>query len=479
MSHNPTSRDKLDARLRPVIELLDKQQLVQQLLARQPGRRQDLVESLLARQQLAELANRLRRLHAADIAELLERLPPEQRQLVWSQVVDAQAAEVLSEAPEAVIDTLVETTPHERLLAVLRQVERDDLRHIAERLPPELLQRLYPTLDAESRAWVRGREDYPEDSVGRLMSPEMVVVRETDTVKQVIKALRGLERFPEQTDQLFVVDDSDRLTGLLPLTTLLLHEPRMTAAEIMDREVEPFAPDEDAAAAALAFERYDLVSAPVTDADGCLVGRLTVDAVMDFVREEAEEDVLNREGLSGDVDLFAPVWPSARGRWLWLGLNLITAFIASRFIGLFEDAIEKLVALATLMPIVASIGGNTGNQTIALFIRGLALGHIDSGNLRYLVLKELGVSLVNGLLWGSLMGLVAYALYGNPVLGAVMAVATLLNLAIASLAGSGIPLLMHKLNRDPALGSTVLLTFTTDSMGFFIFLGLAALLLTG
>jgi len=219
------------------------------------------------------------------------------------------------------------------------------------------------------------------------------------------------------------------------------------------------------------------VSAPVTDDKGRLIGRLTVDAVMDYVREEAEDQALKREGLSPDEDLLGPIWKTSRQRWMWLGLNLLTAFIASRVIGVFEGSIEQLVALATLMPIIASVGGNTGNQTIAIFIRGLALDQINASNIRHLALKEVGVSAVNGVIWGSVMGVIAFAIYQNPTLGAVMAAATLLNLLVAAVVGIAVPVTMNKLGRDPALGSSVLLTFTTDSMGFFIFLGLATVFL--
>jgi magnesium transporter len=276
---------------------------------------------------------------------------------------------------------------------------------------------------------------------------------------------------------LFVIDWRHQLKGVLPLATLLLNPPDTPVAAVMEREVVSFDPNGDAKEAARAFERYDLVSAPVVDARHRLVGRLTVDAVMDFVREESDEDALNRAGLRGEEDLFASVWDSARNRWLWLSINLVTAFMASRVIGLFEGTIAHLVAQATLMPIVAGVGGNTGNQTNTLVIRGLALGQIGDGSLLRLFLKELGVGLLNGVVFGGIMGLFAFALYRKPDLGLVMAAAMLLNLLVAALVGVSVPLLLHRSGRDPAFGSSVLLTFTTDSMGFLIFLGLATLFL--
>ncbi|MFO1351785.1 MAG: magnesium transporter [Gammaproteobacteria bacterium] len=450
---------------------------MEDLVQRQHNPRRELVGLWCIAEQLTELGNKLRALHAADIAHLLEMLPPDERLLVWSQVPLERGGDVLCEVAEAVAESLIAATAHERLVDMLQSLDADDLGQIAELIPPAILEDLYRTLDAGERSWIQSTIAYPEDSVGHWMSGELATALESDTVEGALARLRKLDPIPEQTDKLFVVDGRNRLAGVLPLTALLLQPPSARVAEIMARDIVTFSAAEKARAAAQAFERYDLVSAPVLDARGKLLGRLTVDAVVDIIRAEAEDDVLMREGLSGDADLLAPVWASARGRWLWLALNLVTAFIASRCIGLFEHAIEQLVALATLMPIVASIGGNTGNQTIALFIRGLALDQINAGNLGYLARKEVGVSLINGALWGSVMGLVAFLLYGNAALALVMAAATLLNLVIAALAGVGVPLAMAKLGRDPALGSSVLLTFTTDSMGFFIFLGLATLFL--
>jgi magnesium transporter len=267
------------------------------------------------------------------------------------------------------------------------------------------------------------------------------------------------------------------LRGVVKLPRLLLHAPGLPATSIMESEIRPFRTHDSAQQAANAFERYNLVSAPVIDDRGKLIGRLTVDAVMDFVRREAEQRALERAGLRGEEDLFASVWDSAKNRALWLFINLLTAFFASRVIGMFEGTIAKLVALATLMPIVASVGGNTGNQTIALMVRGLALDQVSGQNSRYMLMKEVTVSLVNGLMWGSLMGLFAFTIYRSMTLALVMMAAVVLNLLVAALVGVAVPLALHKAGRDPAQGASVLLTFITDSMGFFLFLGLARLFL--
>jgi magnesium transporter len=250
-----------------------------------------------------------------------------------------------------------------------------------------------------------------------------------------------------------------------------------SVADVMAADAVVFHPDEPADETAKAFERYDLVTAPVVDENNKLVGRVTVDAVMDFIREEAESDKLSMAGLREEEDFFASIWKSVQNRWAWLALNLMTALVASRVIGMFEGSIEKIVALAALMPIVAGIGGNSGNQTTTMIVRGLALGQVASHNMPSLITKELGVALLNGLIWGGVLGVIAYALYGNFNLGLVMMAAMTLNLLLAALMGVVIPLSMNKFGRDPAVGSSVLITAVTDSGGFLIFLGLATLFL--
>ncbi|HET8646954.1 MAG TPA: magnesium transporter, partial [Vicinamibacteria bacterium] len=364
-------------------------------------------------------------------------------------------------------------------LALLSPMDADDLSYLADSVPAAVLEEVYGALDAKDRSWLESMEAYAEGSVGHLMSKDLLTARETQSLEEVLAELRSRQDLPHLADAVFVVDARNVLRGVLPLRQLLTRDPASSAGEAASPDAVAFTPEERAHQAAKAFERYDLVSAPVVDARGKLVGALTVDVVMDFIRRQSEIEALKRAGLSGEEDLFAPVWSSARNRWLWLAVNLVTALIASRVIGLFEDVIGQLVALATLMPIVASIGGNTGNQTIALMIRGLALDQISMTNLRHLFRKELTVSLLNGLVWGTVMGLAALALYGSAALGLVMASAVLLNLLVAAFTGTAVPLLLQRLGRDPAQGSSVLLTFTTDSMGFFIFLGLARAFLHG
>jgi magnesium transporter len=305
------------------------------------------------------------------------------------------------------------------------------------------------------------------------MTGETLSVREGASVAEATAQLRARKVLPHQADTLFVVDSRNVLRGVLPLKELLLHAPETAVSDGMNAEPVVLEPQEPAREASLAFERYGLISAPVVDERGKLLGRVSVDAVVDFIRHQSELAALKRAGLSGEEDLFAPARESARNRWVWLSVNLVTAFLASRVIGVFEEAIHGLVALATLMPIVASIGGNTGNQTVALMIRGLALDQVTRGNTGRLFRKELSVALLNGVVFGSLVGLAASLLYGSASLGVVMAAAVLLNLLVAALVAVAVPIALRRSGRDPAQGSSVLLTFTTDGMGFFIFLGLA------
>lgn len=309
------------------------------------------------------------------------------------------------------------------------------------------------------------------------MDFELVSIRADVTCEVVLRYLRRFERLPDHTDKIFVVDNYDVLQGVLPIRSLLVADPDSLVSSVMADDVVTFRPEDDAEEAAAAFERYDLVTAPVVDNNLKLIGRITVDEMVDVIREESENDMLNMAGLREEEDLFAPVIDSVRNRWIWLAVNLCTAFIASRVIGMFENSIEKIVALATLMPIVAGIGGNSGNQTITMIVRAMTSGQISNSQAWRLLRKEEGVALVNGLIWGSVMGLVSYFLYHSVGIGLVMVAAMTLNLLLAATVGVLIPVCMQKSGRDPALGSSVLITAVTDSGGFFIFLGLATLFL--
>ena len=462
-------RDSLDH----VMALLERHRVLQAMTHAQEGPKRDLLEALQHRQNLAELRQKLRALHPADLAHVLESLPASDRAIVWLETEAARAGEALLEVSEAVRVSLIESTERARLLEVLRSLDPDEIAYLSDSLPEDVRHEVFASLGEQELLWVRSSVAHEEGTVGNLMSADFLVAREASTLAETLADLRARAEVAGPADVLFVVDPRNILRGLLPLKSLLLSDPAAAVADVMMTEPTSFLPEDRAADAAKAFERYDLRSAPVVDERGKVLGSLTVDSVVDFIRKESDLEALKRAGLSGEEDLFAPVWASARNRWLWLAVNLVTAFLASRVIGIFAGTIRDLVALATLMPIVASIGGNTGNQTVALMIRGLALGQIGPGSLRHLLTKELTVSLLNGAVWGGVMGVVAMALYGSVPLGLVMATAVLLNLLVSALVGIGVPLALDRAGRDPAQGSSVLLTFTTDSMGFFIFLALA------
>ncbi|HWT29249.1 MAG TPA: magnesium transporter [Methylophilaceae bacterium] len=477
MAEIQESKESLQESLQQVITLLNKHRLVEGLVHKQDMPKHELVESLVHKQNLAELHNKLDALHPADVAYILEALPLEQRLDVWDMVKAERDGEILLEVSDAVRQTLIADMDSDELLAAAEQLDTDELADLAPDLPKDVLQDLLDSLDIQNRERLQSALAYPEDAVGALMDFDIVTIREDISLEVALRYLRRIGSLPDHTDKLFVVDRHDILRGVLPLKRLVVSDLDLGVAEIMAGDAVVFHPEDKADEAAKAFERYDLVTAPVVDENNKLVGRITVDAVMDFIRDEAESDMLSMAGLREEEDLFSSVWKSVQNRWSWLAINLITALVASRVIGLFEGSIEKIVALAALMPIVAGIGGNSGNQTITMIVRGLALGQISSHNMQSLLKKELGVSLMNGLIWGSVLGLVAYWLYGNVALGVVMMSAMTLNLLLSAVMGVLIPLLMNRSGRDPAVGSSVLITAMTDSGGFFIFLGLATIFL--
>jgi magnesium transporter len=463
--------------LHQIIELLEKQQLVEELVHRQEGPRHDLVESLVHKQHVVELQKRLDSLHPADIAYILEALPLTQRLRVWDLVKADRDGEILLEVSEPVRETLIAHMEPEELVAAAETLDTDELADLAPDLPEDVMDDVFKALPVEEREQLRAAMSYREDAVGALMDFDLVTVRDDVTLEVVLRYLRRLDDLPDHTDQLFVVNRSEVLMGALPINKLLVTDPELLVSQVMKPDLLALHDNDEAQEAAQAFERYDLVSAPVTDANGRLVGRVTVDAVLDFIQERAEAERLNLGGLREEEDIFSSVWASARNRWTWLAINLVTAFVASRVISVFEGTIEKLVALAALMPIVAGIGGNSGNQTITMLVRSLALGQINPANAKKMLIKEIIISLLNGLVWGGIIGGFAMLLYNSVALGLVMTAAMTLNLLVAATFGVLVPIVMVKFGRDPAVGSSVLITAITDSGGFFIFLGLATLFL--
>jgi magnesium transporter len=477
MAEREETTSGMQESLQRVTELLRKHELVEGLVHRQQGPRQELVENLVHKLHLVELRKLLDSLHSADIAHILELLPVQQRLIVWDLVKAEREGEILLEVSDAVRQTLIAQMDAHELVAATERLDTDEIADLAPDLPREVFQGVIRALSPEEREQLRAAMSYPEGTVGALMDFDVISIRDDVTVEVVLRYLRRLDEMPAHTDQLFVVDGTGQLKGLLPINRLLVTRPKTLVTTVMRPDFLKLHPREKAEDAAGAFERYDLVSAPVVDDRGRLIGRVTVNAVVDYIREETASDMLSAGGLREDEDLFASVWKSVRNRWTWLAVNLVTAFIASRVIGVFEDSISKLVALAALMPIVAGISGNSGNQTITMIVRALALGEISAANARKLFAKEIGVSALNGLIWGTVVGLFAFLIYHSWQLGMVMTGAMVLSLLLASVMGVAIPLVLQKLGRDPALGSSVLITAITDSGGFFIFLGLATVFL--
>ena len=470
-------RESLADVIEQINQLLDKHKIVEDLVERQDQPKQRLIQNLVSKQNQNKLKKLLDDLHPADIADILESLPIEQRSIIWELVRSENDGDILVEVSDAVRQTLIADMDSSEILAAAEQLDTDEIADIAPDLPENVFQDLLDSLDAQNRERLESILSYPEDTVGSLMDHEVITVRDDISLEVALRYLRKLGSLPNHTDKLFVVDRSGSLKGILPLKKIVVNEADLKIKDVMVDDIVTFDPNDTADDAADAFERYDLVTAPVIDENKKIIGRLSVDAVVDHIREAAEYEKLSMAGLKEDEDIFSSIWKSVKNRWAWLAINLITAIIASRVIGVFEGSIEKVVALAALMPIVAGIGGNSGNQTITMIVRGLALGVINNNNLQRLLYKEIGVAFLNGILWGGVLGIFAYMLYNNAMLGFVMMAAMLLNLLLSALMGVLIPMIMTRFGKDPAVGSSVLITAMTDSGGFFIFLGLATLVL--
>lgn len=474
---NRKSPESLQDRLEQVQELLSRHRLVEDLVHKQEGQHQELVEHLVHQQNLVELQRKLDELHPADVAYILESLPLDERLAVWQLVKAERDGDILLEVSDAVRGTLIADMDSHEIIAAANTLDADELADLAPDLPRDVVRELMDSLDAQQRDRLKSALSYDEDQVGALMDFDMITIRDDVSLEVVSRYLRRFDALPDHTDKLFVVDTEGLLKGVLPIKKLLVSSPDALVVDVMSDDPVIFDPADDAGDAAQAFERYDLVSAPVVDNLGRLCGRLTIDEMVDYIREESEAEVLNAAGLREEEDIFASVWKSVRNRWAWLAVNLCTALIASRVIGLFENAIEQLVALAALMPIVAGIGGNSGNQTITMIVRGIATGQVQVAHGRRLLRKEAGVALINGLFWGVVLAAIALLLYGSVPLAVVLMAAMTLNMLLAACMGVFIPLIRLRLGGDPALGSSVLITAITDSGGFFIFLGLATVFL--
>lgn len=417
----------------------------------------------------------LQSMRAPELANLLESMPPRPRRLAWELLDEDRANRLLQHLHEDVLEGFLAEMDPERLLHAADELATDDFADILQHLPDTISRELLNALDAADRARVEAVLSYPEDSAGGLMDTDTITVRARHSLELVLRYLRRQHELPATTDTLFVVNSNDQFIGSVPLAKLLTSDPSVTVREVMSTDLHPIMVDWSDTEVARLFAENDLVSAPVVDSDGRLVGRITVDDVVDVIIEDADEAVLARAGLDTEEDTFAPIWRSSKRRAIWLGINLITAFLAAAVINLFEDTIGKVVALAVLMPIVASMGGVAGTQTLTLVIRGLVLKQVGRTNLMWLLNRELGVAVVNGLLWASIVAIAAAIAFQDVLLGVVIAVAVILNMVIAAIAGTLLPGILDRLEIDPAIAGGVILTTITDVAGFFLFLGLATL----
>lgn len=416
-------------------------------------------------------------LSPAEIGNLLESLPPAKRTVVWGLVDAEDDGEVLVHVGDEVREGLIADMDPDEILAAVEDLDIDDLADLVEDLPDTVIDEVLKSMDRENRERLEQVLSYDEDTAGRLMNPDVVTVRADTTVDVVLRYLRLRGELPDHTDHLYVVNRRHQLMGWVAIQDLVTHDPGTPINKLIDDELESIHVDETDEQVARQFSDNDWVSAPVVDEGNVLLGRITIDDVVDIIREQAEHQALGAAGLDEDEDLFSPVRRAFRNRLLWLGINLGTAFLAASVVDRFATSIEQLAALAVLMPIVAGMGGNAGTQVLALMIRGLALGQIGASNVPTLVWKEVRVAMINGLVLGIVLGLVVLVWFRNPALAAVIAVALTLNLCFAALGGVFVPVTLKRFGFDPALAGGVILTTITDTLGFLTFLGLATMLL--
>ncbi len=432
-----------------------------------------LLDDALSSGTLMPVVRMLNTLGSQDIAHLLESSPPKMRHAIWQLLELDDEGEVLQQLNEEVQSQFLEEMDAQEVLAVTEGMESDDLADILQQLPNRIIQEVLQSMDHQDRQRIESVIHYDEDTAGGLMNTDVITVRPQITLDVVIRFLRRHDALPAATDNLFVVDRNDIFIGILPLAKVIVSEAHVTVAEIMitDEKSIDFATAERDVA--LMFERYDWVSAPVIDSNGKLLGRITIDDVVDVIRDDAEHGLLGMAGLSEDEDTFAPIKSTAPKRAVWLGLNLLTAILASSVIKIFEGTIDQVVALAVLMPIVASMGGVAGSQTLTVVIRGIALGQIGKNNSRWLLNREIIVSFLNGIIWAGVIATASLLLYNDTHLALIIAIAMIINLFTAAFMGTLIPITLKKFNIDPALAGSVLLTTVTDIVGFASFLGLA------
>lgn len=429
------------------------------------------LEASLYEEATTQLAN----LHSAEIARLLEAVPPKDRTQLWLNIDTGTQSDILKDLSEDVRAQLLSEMDVDSIVKATEGLDMDDLADIVPDLPESALHNLLLTLDHKHRDHLKRVLSYPEDSAGGLMNIDIITVRDDVNVRTVIRYLRLLKEMPIDTDQVFVVDRAYKYLGSIHISTLLTNEGSQNIAPLINKDLQPILAELPEREVAYLFERRDLISAPVVNENNELIGRITIDDVVDVIRDEAEHSVLSMAGLNEEEDVFAPVIQSAKRRSIWLGVNLITVFIAVFFIALFEATLEEKIALAILMPVVASMGGIAGTQTLILVTRGIATGRITTSNLKALMSKEVAIGFLNGILWALVIGLATYIWFADLLLSVVIALAVIVNLIFAAFSGAFLPALLIKFKIDPALAGGVILTTITDVIGFVAFLGLASL----
>ncbi|WP_025674485.1 magnesium transporter [Salinivibrio socompensis] len=436
------------------------------------------VTQLLEQGMFVRVRRMLEEMEPEDTAHLLEASPPKGRLVLWQLTDPEDQGEILDELSEDVKDGIIVRMAPDQLAAATEGMETDDVAYLLRSLPRDVSQDVLAQMDAQDRTRVQQALSYPEESAGGIMNTDVVTIRDDVTVDVVLRYLRMRGQIPDTTDTLYVIDPNGRLIGNLPISALLVNQPDVAITDIMEDSDEAISVTMDDGDVAHLFERRNWVSAPVVDAHNHLVGRITIDDVVDIIREDAEHSMMSMAGLDDEEDTFAPAFKSARRRSIWLGINVLAALTAASVSNMFEGTLDKMAAIAVLMTIVPSMGGVAGNQTVALVIRGLAVGHIGDSNTRWLLAKEATVGMINGLFWSVIIGGIVVVWKGSIELGLIISGAMMVNLFIAGIAGVAIPTLLKKYNIDPALAGGMALTTITDVVGLLAFLGLATLFIT-
>ena len=430
-------------------------------------------------QEVEPSINQIRRLlsgmHPSEVAHSIESLPPKERKFLWSLIDTQDEGEIIAELHDEIQQELISEISAEELITILGDLELDEIVDILQVLPDRKTENILSAMSMRDRKRIREALEYPEDSAGGLMNTDIISVRPKHNLEVVMRYLRAQRELPKNTDQIFVVSRENKFLGSLPISSIIVSDPNLNVRELMETETQPLLVDLNDKDVSRLFEQNDWVSAPVIDKESNLIGRITIDDVVDVIMEDADQNFLGMAGVAEDT--FAPPARAAKSRILWLSINLLTAFIASMTISLFQATIDQIVYLAILMPIVASMGGVAGTQTLTIMIRGLTLQQINHSNLQWLYKREIAVSIVNGILLSILVGGITYFWFKDIIIATLICVAMIVNLVFSAIAGIFIPIILRKFNQDPAIAGSVVVTTVTDVIGFFTFLGLATIFL--